>query len=331
MPIPTVWTERGEVAGVVGWHDCTQSAVLMCLIYAGWTKFPLGAYTMQERNAFESSDDRKDNTGALLTDTDLALRRRYGVTMRRLPDDTEATFRRFLNEPGHAFVVQGFYRDLPDHLRRWQPSFTSGHAVCVITLGGGKQLLLDPLATANYQGDVTDTDTVLKFAWDGAQYSRYLNKDELMTVTRKDTIWDKPKKIICRTGGPINAYLYPSHDVAKTITLKRQSWFTAKGVAHVTGWSEADPKKTWDYWIPVDGYFATPAGLLVSQHGNLTVLDEPTPEEVIARQAHEIANLQTQLAAAETATSAADDKRKSAEEALAEVARLRTALQNFLK
>lgn len=181
-----VWSERDDV--VPGWHDCTQSSALMALVYAGHTDFPLGIYTAAEREALEDADDRPDETGALLTDIDLAVQRRYHRTFHTLPDDSAATFASFLSKRGYAFVVQGTYKNLPDGhtLRRWQPGYEGGHAVCVLTLGNNEILWLDPMATNKYAGDRTDAATVLQFAWDGAQYSRYLEENEFEEALNVD-------------------------------------------------------------------------------------------------------------------------------------------------
>lgn len=88
------WSERNESPGVHGLHDCTQAAALTVLTGAGKTDYPLGLYTPAERLALEAADNRPDNTGALLSDIDLATQRRYGVTMHRLSSDSPATDRK---------------------------------------------------------------------------------------------------------------------------------------------------------------------------------------------------------------------------------------------
>lgn len=273
MPLPTVWPEHPEVSGVIGYHDCSQSSALMCLIYAGFTAFPLGAYTVAERNALDAADDRPDNTGATFDGSirtagwlEKQIANRYGVTLRKLPDSTEATFRKFLSTPGYAFIVQGTMGNLPvgHPLRRWQPEFSGAHAVCVIS--GTRPRWLDPLGPLHFAGDLTDLDTVLRFAWDGNQYSRYLKKDELLSLpdtAAEDDVtliieiekYATPRVVRCLTGGTIRAYLPPDHTVVRQATLTRPSWFHASGYAKVTGWS-TDPKNpVWDYWVAGDGFF----------------------------------------------------------------------------
>lgn len=255
MPIPRVWSERIDT--VPGWHDCTQSATLDALVYGGKLDYEKGIYTPAERVALEAADDRTDNTGATLLDIDLAVKRRYGLTLHRLPDDSQATFRSFLSKSGYAFIVQGSYSNMVDRLRKlWQPGYTGGHAVCVITLGYDHQLLLDPMAPNLYGGDVVSTDEVLKFAWDGAQYSRYVVKDEFIEMIYVKTImYAQPRAVSVKAGVPIPAYYPPSHDVVRTVPVPKNTMFHARGEAFVTGWSD-DPKNLeWEYWIADDGTF----------------------------------------------------------------------------
>ena len=85
---PKVWSEHGGAhrlaTGVV--TDCTYSANLMVLVHGGFRDFPEGAFTAEERNALEEADDHPDHIGANHTITDVAIKRRYGVTMRQPPN-----------------------------------------------------------------------------------------------------------------------------------------------------------------------------------------------------------------------------------------------------
>lgn len=273
MPLPTVWPEHPEVSGVIGLHDCTQCAACMALEYAGFTAFPLGINTVAERNALDASDDRPDNTGATLDGSvrtagwlDKQVLNRYGVRMHRLPDDSQDTFRKFLSTPGYAFLVQGSMKSLGDTthpLRRWEPQFGGGHAVCVIT--GTRPRWLDPLGPLGFAGDLTDVDTVLRFAWDGAAYSRYMKKDELVavpdTATEEDMnliirerLYPSPRDIRCIAPfkgadvDRIRAYRPPEHVVVKTSVPKSPTHFWAAGEVEVQGWSK-DPNRIFHYWL----------------------------------------------------------------------------------
>jgi hypothetical protein len=311
----------------------------MCLIYAGFAAFPLGAYTVAERNALDASDDRPDNTGATLDGRlasagwlDKQVATRYGVHMHMLPDDSSATLRAALLTPGSAFLVQGSMGNLPagHPLRRWEPQFGGGHAVCVIT--GPQPRWLDPLAPLKFIGDLVNVDDVLRFAWDGNEYSRYLNKDELLaipnTATEDDamvyiTVTEYPEPRLVR-GVPlaeartlpdrfpakadadkyppeIRAYAAPEHTVVKRMALTKPSPFHASGHAKVLGWAK-DPNEVFEYWVAADGYFQ---GLFVADT-NLTRPD-PLPvlsadcsaqDATIKQQTGIIADQKTKLAAA---------------------------------
>lgn len=273
MPLPTVWAEHPEIAGVIGLHDCTQSAALMALIYAGKTSYPLGIYTMAERNALDASDDRPDNTGATLDGSiktagwlDRQVLNRYGVRMHKLPDDSSTTLRTMLSTPGYAFLLQGTVKNIGDSthpLRRWQPNFGGPHAICLIT--GSKLRWLDPLGPKNFAGDIVDIDTVMRFAWKGAAYSRYMKKDELVVVPNtsteedmeliiRETLFASPRDIRCippfkgSDVDRIRAYKPPVHTVVKTVVPPRPTHFWAAGEVEVIGWSKTAGKAFY-YWL----------------------------------------------------------------------------------
>jgi hypothetical protein len=157
-----VWSERLEPAGG-GWKDCTYCGGLMALVFGGFTKFPLGAYTVKEREALERSDSQPDETGASLDDLILAVHTRYGIAWAKSRTSVLASHH---DRDDLAFVVQGQNGNLPTghRLRRWDPTYTGGHCVTVIPTGDGTHLRwLDPLAPMGFAGDVTDWATVMKW------------------------------------------------------------------------------------------------------------------------------------------------------------------------
>lgn len=183
MTIPLVWSERVESAGVTGLHDCTEASALMVLVAAGFTRFPLGIYTPEERNALDASSTNQPNTGDLLADIDGAVAKRYGVAMHRLPITTTAALAAELSKPGRAYLLAGSLGHYPadDPLRRWQPKYEGGHAVCVLPVAGGQVHWLDPLAPNQYAGDLISATKAAQFAWQNWE-GRYLALGELATV-----------------------------------------------------------------------------------------------------------------------------------------------------
>jgi hypothetical protein len=160
---PKVWSERNDPNAPGGaWRDCTYSSGLMMLVAGGWTKFPLGAYTVVEREALERSDNQPDETGASQDDLKLAIKNRYGISVGRPPWGIAEG----VKHTELALSLQGSNKNLPytHTLRRWDRSFTGGHEVCIVPLGNGKCLWLDPEAPMGYAGDVVDNATVIKWA-----------------------------------------------------------------------------------------------------------------------------------------------------------------------
>ena len=189
---PKVWSEHGGAVrlatGVV--TDCCYSANLMVLVHAGFRDFPKGAFTAEERNALEQADDEPDHGGANHTITDLAISRRYGVTMRQPPAGrwTEAELRVELDAPGNAYAIAGRADRLPPHLRRHDPTFSAAHDVCVIPLGAGRVRWLDPLAPMGFEGDVVAVDTVLRYA-NLPNDARWLRENELAPHEDDEMTW----------------------------------------------------------------------------------------------------------------------------------------------
>ena len=161
-PAVKVWSERNDPFAT-GWKDCTYSAGLMALIWGGWFRFPLGVYTVGEREALERSDNRPDETGATLDDLRAAVARRYKLTLPK-PKHIDALASQ-LDTPGLAIIVQGSNGNLPPKhpLRRWDPSSTVCHAVTVLTTTAGLRWL-DPESPMGRRAAVVSRATVLKWA-----------------------------------------------------------------------------------------------------------------------------------------------------------------------
>lgn len=158
MTQPYNWSERGESPQ----RDCTYASGLTGMVYAGWTKFPKGIYTHEEREALERSDSQPDETGASLADLKEALKNRYGVT--RTINAASALSGLLDKRMGH--VVQGYLKNFPSghRLRRWQPGFTGGHAIFVYFGSDLKYHWFDPLAPMKFAGDIVTKAEIMTFA-----------------------------------------------------------------------------------------------------------------------------------------------------------------------
>jgi hypothetical protein len=162
MPFPVVWSERPE-PNASALKDCAYSAGLTALVYGDKVSYPLGIYTVAEREALERSDDQPNETGASLDDLIVAIKRRYGITLTK---NGPATLSAWLDKDDIALVVTGKMGNLAagGELRRWDPTFTGPHAVCVVNLPGNRYIWLDPLAPNKFAGDVVTKQQIVRFS-----------------------------------------------------------------------------------------------------------------------------------------------------------------------
>jgi hypothetical protein len=165
--------------------DCVYSANLMVLVYAGFRNFPLGAFTVEERNELDRTD-----TGATHAISDAAIQHRYHVTMRKPPGPSERwserELRAELSTAGKAYAIAGKYDRLPDDLRL--STFAGAHDVCVIPLGDGRRVRwLDPMAQMGSAGEVIAIDTVVRYAF-LPNDARWLKENELAGVAPDSTM-----------------------------------------------------------------------------------------------------------------------------------------------
>jgi hypothetical protein len=221
-----VWSEREPGR----WDECTEAAYLMTLLFGGFTRFPLGAYTDAERDALEMAAE-----GPVVTDTgssfpiiDKGALKRYGVRLRQIPDGSSLGLRAKLSQAGRALAMAGTYGHLVagHSLRRWQPTFTGGHAVCAVPLGGGRVLWLDPLAPDDHPGDLTDVATAMAFAFipndaREALAGEFAQEDDMIDPTKHIpagladvgpvTVWadpDRTSRLVDSWGGGTNIQTY---------------------------------------------------------------------------------------------------------------------------
>jgi hypothetical protein len=329
-----VWTERESDPNHPGWHDCTYCSVLMCLVYAGFTKFPKGVYTAAEREAFESSDDRPDETGASLNDTDVAAKRRYGLTLHQLPDRTKATLKAWLNKPGLAFAIEGTNANLATALRHWDPTFTGGHCVCVVTRGDGKVLWLDPEAPDGYAGDVVDIDTVIAFAYEPT-WVRYTVLNEfapdampLFPASQFDRIVNRSTTFAVTS----NFRDAPSTDGEKIMQLTEGTAFVPSVVVHGEKLgTDPDADLWYGGWLYNNGVMRWSFGFshsscFVRSNGAVVLSPIETVSAPSADLEAKVADLSEEVKAAEAARDAA---KQTAAAATAEAAKAQHALDTL--
>jgi len=157
-----VWSERNEINDPTGHvHDCAYCSIVVCLIHGGFTRFPLGAYTIAEREALERSDSRPDEEGATPSEIDEAILNRYGMVAHR-PSST-ATIRGVLTTPNLCVSVGGTPADAPagSPIRKFLGAFQFGHRIAYQT---SERLLFDPMAPNKSAGVPCPVDDVVAFA-----------------------------------------------------------------------------------------------------------------------------------------------------------------------
>src|SRR5262245_25384168 len=133
--MPRVWSERRTPPPL---DQCTECAYLMALLYGGFRNFPEGAYTQAERDALDAATPPEPPGGGSTFDLiDAGAAKRYGLTLDRITNGSRAVLRRTLERPNMALAIAGSLGSLPKghRLRRWQPDFTGGHAICIVTKG----------------------------------------------------------------------------------------------------------------------------------------------------------------------------------------------------
>jgi len=162
MVVALVWSESPE-PNATGLKDCTYSAGLSALVGGGFTKFPLGIYTVAEREALERSDAQPNETGASLDDLIVAVKKRYGIDWHK---SSIALLAQHHSRNDLLFIIQGKNGNLPagHSLRRWDPTYIGGHAVTIQPTGNGTSVRwLDPEAPMKYNGDIVAWTTVMKW------------------------------------------------------------------------------------------------------------------------------------------------------------------------
>jgi hypothetical protein len=298
-PIPLNWSEQNE-PNASSLRDCSYSSALDLLVGAGYTEFPLGIFTVAEREALERSDDRADETGATPADLILAVKRRYGVSLHRFDFTTTASLQAALEQPGRIYSLAGQLKFLGDDeqpQRRWQKTYPGPHQVTVVTLPNKQARWLDPLAPMRFAGDTIPASLAARFAWQNYT-ALYLGIDELApslpdTATSNGgtepmttvtiSLYSAPRVIRFKQGS------YQAWDPAKSSPVKtvpvgsRGSWAHADASVQVTHSPQRVPNG-WFYRMS-DGAFE---GLLIFQR-DVTADPIPSPASVDVKAAVEAA------------------------------------------
>jgi len=176
MLVPLVWSELPEPNADRLAHDCAYSSILMCLIFGGKLTYPLGIYSVAEREALEGSDTRPDEEGGSPADIDLAILTRYGLVAHH--PAAGATTRAVLTTPNLAVSVGGSPADAPvgSVIRKYY-SGTKGHRGVYLT---SEKRWLDPLAPNKSAGNACPVGDVVAFASKRSTSDlRYFSRDEL--------------------------------------------------------------------------------------------------------------------------------------------------------
>ena len=219
MADPLVWSERKELPGVVGLHDCTYSANLMVLVAAGKLDYPLGIYTTAEREALERSDSHPDRIGSNHGFTDEAILERYGIRMHALQDGSRTGLAAALGRRGRAYAVAGDCGRLPAGLRF--ADCGGPHDVCVVPRGDGTVLWLDPMAQMRAFGRSVPFATVLDYAFfNPLNDARFLELDEL--ATPEEEMFDPRRHVpvaVCTVAAGGTVYADPDRQ-----TVLIESW-----------------------------------------------------------------------------------------------------------
>jgi hypothetical protein len=288
VAVPKVWSEQGGAfrAAHGSVFDCVYSANLMVLVYAGFRNFPKGAFTVEERNALDP-----ENTGANHATSDVAIRDRYGVTMRKPPGPTGEwsadELRAELNTVGKAYAVAGQYDRLPTSLRL--STFAGAHDVCVIPLGDGRVRWLDPLAPMRSPGEIIDVDTVLRYAFIPND-ARWLKENELAGVAPDTTMPQEDDEMtwlpnfkpvppfiaVTRAGAVL--YKGPGRDYPEHFKPQANSRFHVVGVVDRTNDPVAQKPEVNSaglWYLAAQPNYVRPPGFFIAQSG--IAAQEPVP------------------------------------------------------
>lgn len=153
------------------WIDCAPCSGVMAAHY-GKTSVPA---TLAAAHKVRSAAGRPHSGGMTASQVRAGLREAYGVSATVIERSEVPTYL----ARGYAVVVALTYSRLPSHLRRWQPSFTGGHSVCLAgRRSDGKVGWFDPLGTSSWDGEWVAWADVDQAVWTEAGACYAIKKAE---------------------------------------------------------------------------------------------------------------------------------------------------------
>lgn len=248
------------------WEDCTFASMLetMRLALPEGREIPA---TIEEVNRFRANAGYPDNhTGVTIEQTIPAAKARYHLT------DADYTLTRewtplalALADPTKVCVVTGSMNSVPDHLRRWDPSFRGNHAVA----NHGMLIWCDPLAPkGTYTGDLVTTATWKAFATSLSGWQAFImtaRGDEGMIAAGGITLTSNKLLRAITTAPALDA---PGGKPVLSMKVGQKVPYMGNASAHRVG--------LFNTGIPYPDKVARPTYLYVA-NANVAVEDAPAP------------------------------------------------------
>jgi hypothetical protein len=280
-------TER-EADG--SWEDCMPASAVM---HARAALSPAIPPTHAEAEALRRDAGLPSTGGVTIEQILVGLGKRYGWNGGTLVPSSS-----FLSvfQPGTSAVVSGRLANFPSghRLRRWQPSFTGGHAVWIARLKDGTFWWDDPLAPeTGYSGEqvsLSEVETYIQ-GWPGRQLMAPIKEDAVFAIVTR-TPYPSPVTWRVAAGTTINGY-----DPARPGQVVKSARFDKPSSAHAAAevfvrwvgvdYAQAPIPKSGPFLEVVDGVFA---GLLIVK-SIVTVDPLPDPAKLARGKALEEARV----------------------------------------
>lgn len=211
--VPALVSER-ESDG--SWEDCTwASGVMLANAGTGADWYPATRAEYEAlRVAGGDGPAEKPHDGSNLVQLAAGMSARYGWSGARF-DGWPAVERQ---PAGTALVVQGYYRTLPTHFRRWDAGFTGAHAAAVVRTPLG-WWWLDPLAVPGYPGEPISATQLASFVRSiGGALAVTIGKEARMDIAMKVERW-------VLDGGPAKVTTLGAPRIAGVVDWKKRLAF----------------------------------------------------------------------------------------------------------